>query len=123
VNKKLVLAASGIILVVVLFFFGRTVPKKNKIETAAPAVAAKTLNISEYISSFKQKLTPAQVLTLGKLENSVTRAMCLPSKYRPIINWQISGKTVFMLLSLMFIIYLPALNWIIQKKTSPLLPN
>ena len=72
-NKKLVLAASGIILVVVLFFFGRTVPKKNKIATATPAVAAKTLNISEYISSFKQKLTPAQLLTLGKLENSVTR--------------------------------------------------
>mgnify|MGYP000016391223 CR=1 FL=1 len=72
-NKKLVLAASGIILVVVLFFFGRTVPQKNKIATAAPAIAAKTLNISEYISSFKQKLTPAQVLTLGKLENSVTR--------------------------------------------------
>ncbi len=72
-NKKLVLAASGIILVVVLFFFGKTVPKKNKIATATPAVAAKTLNISEYISSLKQKLTPAQVLTLGKLENSVTR--------------------------------------------------
>ena len=67
------LAASGIILVVVLFFFGRTVPKKNKIATATPAVTAKTLNISEYISSFKQKLTPVQVLTLGKLENSVTR--------------------------------------------------
>ena len=72
-NKKLVLAASGIILVVVLFFFGRTVAKKNTVETATPVVPAKTFNISEYISSFKQKITPSQVLTLGKLENSVTR--------------------------------------------------
>ena len=72
-NKKLVLAASGIILVVVLFFFGRTVAKKNTVETATPVVLAKTFNISEYISSFKQKITPSQVLTLGKLENSVTR--------------------------------------------------
>ncbi len=72
-NKKSVLAATGIILVVVLFFFGRTVAKKNKAEKAVDQVATKIFNISEYISSFKQKLTPSQVLTLGKLENSVNR--------------------------------------------------
>ncbi len=36
-------------------------------------VAGKTFNIQQFIEDAKQQLTPSQVLTLGKLENSVTR--------------------------------------------------
>jgi tetratricopeptide (TPR) repeat protein len=60
VNKQLLLAATGLILTAALFFFGRTVAKKD----AAAATAA---------ADEKQKLTAQQLLTLGKLENSVTR--------------------------------------------------
>ncbi len=74
-NKQLLLAATGLILVAGLFFFGRTVSKKTTV-AATPAnakTATPAFNITQYITETKQKLTASQVLTLGKLENSVTR--------------------------------------------------
>jgi tetratricopeptide (TPR) repeat protein len=74
-NKQLLLAATGLILVAGLFFFGRTVSKKTTVATtsAEAKTAAPAFNITQYITDAKQKLTASQVLTLGKLENSVTR--------------------------------------------------
>ena len=73
-NKQLLLVAAGLLLVVSLFFFGRTVEKKtNMPATPAAQAAAQTFNITQYISQAKQKLSSSQILTLGKLENSVTR--------------------------------------------------
>jgi tetratricopeptide (TPR) repeat protein len=74
VNKKILLATAGLLAVAVLFFFGRTVEKKSK--SVTPALSQTTVpqfNITEYISQAKQKLSAVQVVTLGKLENSVTR--------------------------------------------------
>jgi tetratricopeptide (TPR) repeat protein len=74
VNKQSALAVSGIILVFALFFFGRTVAKKDKqAPTSSPAVISNTFDIKQYITGLKQKLTASQLLTLGKLDNSVTR--------------------------------------------------
>jgi tetratricopeptide (TPR) repeat protein len=74
-NKQILLAAAALLLTASLFFFGRTVAKKDK--TAATAAASKntvpTFDIAHYITDEKQKLTAQQLLTLGKLENSVTR--------------------------------------------------
>ncbi len=73
-NKQLILAAAGLILVATLFFFGRTVEKKANKNTGVPAqTAISTFNITQFISDSKQKLTAAQAVALGKLENSVTR--------------------------------------------------
>ncbi len=73
-NKQLFLAAAGLILVASLFFFGRTVEKKtNKPAAAMTRAAIPAFDITSYISQVKQKLTASQILTLGKLENSVTR--------------------------------------------------
>ncbi|MGF2413944.1 tetratricopeptide repeat protein [Ferruginibacter sp.] len=73
-NKKILLAAAGLLVVAVLFFFGRTVEKKSKSATPTTAQpAAPQFNITEYISQAKQKLPALQIVTLGKLENSVTR--------------------------------------------------
>jgi len=85
VNKQLLLVAAGLIAVASLFFFGRTVEKK----TSKPGVsttqnAAPAFNITQYISQAKQKLTASQILTLGKLENSVTRG--------DVINQQIAAN-------------------------------
>jgi tetratricopeptide (TPR) repeat protein len=73
VKKQLILAAAGLTLVVILFVFGKT--ETNKIKSAAimPQKAVKSFNISQFITDIKQKLTPAQNITLGKLENSVSR--------------------------------------------------
>ena len=73
-RKQIVLAAAGLIIVASLFFFGRTVEKKtNKPVAAMSQTTTPAFNITAYISQAKQKLTPSQILTLGKLENSVTR--------------------------------------------------
>ena len=74
-NKQLALAATGLILVASLFFFGRTVAKKNDPATDGHnhQPTAANFTIKEYITAVKQKLTAEQLVTLGKLENSVTR--------------------------------------------------
>ena len=71
-KKQLILTAGGLIIVASLFFFGRTVATKSKLDAPMP-VAGKTFNIHQFIDDAKQQLSPSQVLTLGKLENSVTR--------------------------------------------------
>ena len=72
VKKQLILTASGLALVALLFLFGRTVAKKDKKGPATP-VAAKTFNIQQYIEQKKKQLLPSQIIILGNLENSVKR--------------------------------------------------
>jgi tetratricopeptide (TPR) repeat protein len=74
-NKQFALAATGLILVAGLFFFGRTVAKKSPqiADEHKHEAAAQTFNIKQYITEAKQKLTAEQIVTLGKIENSVTR--------------------------------------------------
>ena len=62
----------GLLLIAALFFFGRTVAPKGKIDKVAPN-SVKQLNINQFIQESKQHLSPSQSITLGKLENSVTR--------------------------------------------------
>ena len=71
-KKQLVLTFGGLILVVVLFFFGRTAATKSKTDTQ-PKTSTKVFNINEFIATSKSHLTPSQSINLGKLENSVTR--------------------------------------------------
>ena len=72
-KKQLILAAAGLSLVVILFVFGKTETTKVKTAATMPQQAVKSFNISQFIAEEKQKLTPAQNITLGKLENSVSR--------------------------------------------------
>jgi tetratricopeptide (TPR) repeat protein len=73
VNKQSALAVSGIILVFALFFFGRTVAKKDKSVDGSPTSSSNTFDIKQYVTALKQKLTASQLVTLGKLDNSVSR--------------------------------------------------
>ena len=72
-KKQLIVAASALIVVAALFFFGKTEAVKTKSPASMPQNAVKAFDITQFITEVKQKLTPAQNLTLGKLENSVTR--------------------------------------------------
>lgn len=69
-NKQLILAGSGIILVILLFTFGRTAHKKNPTQSFS---ATKTFNIIGFIDSSRQKLTPSQAIYISKLENGISR--------------------------------------------------
>jgi TPR repeat protein len=73
-NKQFVLAAAGLLLVVSLFFFGRTVEKKaGKLSNNPTQAPVQAFNITQFISEARQKLSATQAVALGKLENSVTR--------------------------------------------------
>lgn len=73
-KKQLLFAGSGILLLVVLFFFGRTsAPKKEMQPGPAAASQAPAFDIGKYIAEEKTHLTPSQSVALGKIENSVTR--------------------------------------------------
>lgn len=71
-KKQLIISVAGLALVVLLFKFGSTIAPKSK--TAPVAMnTAKSFDILKYIEEEKKHLTPPQIATLGKLENSVTR--------------------------------------------------
>ncbi len=72
VKKQFLLATSGLVLVLALFIFGRTVSKKP-VTAASMQEAIAGFGINNFIATARQKLTTTQNITLGKLENSVTR--------------------------------------------------
>lgn len=73
VKKQLILTACGLLVVVLLFQFGKTsIPKSAKNISAAKSQAA-VFSIAGFIETEKKKLSPSQSLALSKLENSVIR--------------------------------------------------
>ncbi len=69
-NKPLLLAGSGLLLVCLLFFFGRTTEPKK---TDQKKISVSSFNIEIFIAEAKRKLTPSQTIYLSGLENSVKR--------------------------------------------------
>lgn len=70
-KKQLIFSFGGILLVIALFIFGRTVAPKSNTVIAVPV--SKSFEILEFIEQEKQHLTPAQVVNINKLENGVMR--------------------------------------------------
>jgi len=71
-KKQLIISIAGLALVVLLFKFGSTIAPKSKMPPAVMS-KAKSFDILKYIDEEKKHLTADQIVTLGKLENSVTR--------------------------------------------------
>ena len=71
-KKQALLAGAAVIIVLILFYFGRTVSDK-KPEIPAMVSTAKSFDIESYIGTEKQKLTPSQAVTLTQIENNITR--------------------------------------------------
>jgi len=73
-RQQLIVAIGSILLLLVLFFFGRTKPYPKE---AAPAAAVDTafsvLGFDNILAQAKQNLTPAQQAKLNTLENSISR--------------------------------------------------
>jgi tetratricopeptide (TPR) repeat protein len=71
-KKQLIISIAALALVILLFKFGSTVAPKTKVQ--APVVnKVPTFDILQFIDAEKKHLTPSQIISLGKLENSVTR--------------------------------------------------
>lgn len=71
-KQQLILAFSGLVLLLFIYFFGNTIPPKNP-EAPQSAAAPKTVTAEEEISSAKKDLTATQSAALAQLENSVVR--------------------------------------------------
>jgi tetratricopeptide (TPR) repeat protein len=65
--------ASALILVAILYVFGRIVPEKKANTTRQPDVADNSLSIDSILSDAKNRLDAAQIVRLNALENSVVR--------------------------------------------------
>lgn len=73
-KKQLIIIASGLVLVLLLYKFGSTTaPKTNAGMQAVTPNSAKTFDIFQFIEQEKKHLSASQTITLAKLENSVKR--------------------------------------------------
>ncbi|AXY76306.1 hypothetical protein D3H65_20930 [Paraflavitalea soli] len=71
-KQQMILVGSGVILLCLVYFFGRTIPPKDKTIPAAPAAAGQ-LDIETILAASRQKLTPSQQAQVSKLETAVVR--------------------------------------------------
>lgn len=71
-TKRILLAAGGLIVLLVLFLFGKTTITKSDFPHAAePEIPS--FNIEAAITKQKQQLTPSQLMYVSKLENDIAR--------------------------------------------------
>jgi len=71
-TKRILLAAGGLIVLLVLFLFGKTTITKSDFPHAAePEIPS--FNIEAAITKQKHQLTPSQLMYVSKLENDIAR--------------------------------------------------
>ena len=73
-KQQVIVAGLGLIILVVFYFFGNTVPPRKK--TASPAVsetATQSLDIKTILDAAKAKLSPTHLAYVNRLENAVVR--------------------------------------------------
>ena len=92
--KRILLAASGLVLLFSLLIFGRTV--NTKTNTPETAEVKPAFNVLELIAKERQKLTPSQIVTVSNLENAITRGDLKKqesNQYTSLADfWKDSGK-------------------------------
>jgi tetratricopeptide (TPR) repeat protein len=72
VKKQFILASLGVVVVAILFLFGKTGTKNNTGELNNPSAIVKLFSIQENIAAAKKGLSPTQVIYLSKLENAIS---------------------------------------------------
>jgi tetratricopeptide (TPR) repeat protein len=82
-KKQFILAGAGLILVSILFFFGRTTSNKKVVADAnGGKIPDKTFDIQQFIVQEKAKLSPERVVFLSTLENNVSRGDVLSQQIK-----------------------------------------
>jgi tetratricopeptide (TPR) repeat protein len=73
-KQQITVAVFGVIVLVVFYFFGNTVPPLKKTEAGQPSqISSKSLDISSILDANKEKLSPTHLEYVNRLENSVVR--------------------------------------------------
>ena len=65
--------AAALVLVAILYVFGRIVPEKKETTTRQSDLADNPVSVDSILSDAKKRLDPAQIVRLNALENSVVR--------------------------------------------------
>jgi tetratricopeptide (TPR) repeat protein len=71
-NKRIILGGAGILLVFVLFFFGKTTTAKKGVPAVVQADVP-VFNIKDTLAVEKQKLSPVQLIYVDNIENGISR--------------------------------------------------
>jgi len=71
-NKRIILAGPGIVLVFILFFFGKTVTIKKQMPVATQAEVPQ-FNVKDTLIAQKQRLSPVQLIYVTNIENGISR--------------------------------------------------
>jgi tetratricopeptide (TPR) repeat protein len=71
-NKQIILAVAGMVLLLTLFFFGKTTTEKKEMP-ASPKSELPHFDIQDTLSSLKQQLSPSQLLYVTNIENNISR--------------------------------------------------
>ncbi len=71
-NKRIILAGAGLIVVFLLFFFGKTATTKKEMPTMAKA-ATPLFNIKDTLNADRQALSATQLVYVTNIENNITR--------------------------------------------------
>jgi tetratricopeptide (TPR) repeat protein len=103
-RQQYMVAGSGVLLFLVLYFFGQTVPSKKKQEGPAAGntgpSAVKSIDIQGILQAAHSRLTPGQLSYVNRLENSVVRGDVKNQQikaYRELANfWEDSVKEGFL---------------------------
>jgi tetratricopeptide (TPR) repeat protein len=72
-KQQTILVSSGFILLILLYFFGNTIPQKKPIAPVASTNAAKPVEIKQLLTHAKERLTPQQLERVNAIENSISR--------------------------------------------------
>jgi tetratricopeptide (TPR) repeat protein len=74
-RQQIWVAGTGVLILLVLYFFGNTVPNRKKpVGPDAPAAAGnKSIGLQDILSELEAHLTPAQLSHINRLQQSVVR--------------------------------------------------
>jgi tetratricopeptide (TPR) repeat protein len=73
-KQQLLVAGAGVLILIVFYFFGNTVPRLHKPAAATDsAESVETLDIRDILEAAKSKLSPARLAYVNRLEHSVVR--------------------------------------------------
>ncbi len=87
-HKRIILASGGLLLVLVLFIFGKT--DNHSSLQANNNVSQQTFDVQHFISDEKQNLLPASSAALAELENNISRGDVKDQRieqYRQLAAW------------------------------------
>jgi tetratricopeptide (TPR) repeat protein len=72
-RQQILVAGTGVLILLVLYFFGNTVPPQKRSDGASGAPAVKSIGLQDILQELEAHLTPAQLSYVNRLQQSVVR--------------------------------------------------